>query len=78
MDALIAATKTVVALDDLVRAERDAAGASAEHAVWMLQGIISGYVQHDKAHRWLGYAQGLLVSHGNLTLETAKRINKDS
>lgn len=57
-------------------AGRSENGDTADHACWMLEGIRDGYIQHEKAHRWLGYAQGLLVSHGLLTLDRAKWINK--
>ena len=57
-------------------ARRSETGEGANHACWMLEGIREGYIQHEKAHRWLGYAQGLLVSHGMLTLDEAKSINQ--
>ena len=55
---------------------RDLEGRTVEHAVWMLSGIVLGYVQREKAHRWLGYAQGVLVSNSMLTLEQVKGINE--
>ena len=58
--------------------ERDPEGITLNHAVWMLSGICLGYVQCEKAHRWLGYAQGLLVVHQQLTLEQVKGINGGS
>ena len=42
-------------------ARRSSTGDDTAHARWMLQGISEGYIQHDKAHRWLGYAQAILV-----------------
>ena len=50
-------------------------GATKEHAVWMLSGIVLGYIQHEKAHRWLGYAQALLVAHSVLSLDQCKQMN---
>lgn len=58
--------------------QRDKYGRTIGHAMWMLRGIAEGYIQHGKAHRWLGYAQGLLVTHGEISLEDAKRLNKEA
>lgn len=58
-------------------AHKDDRGTTIEHARWLLEGISLGYVQHKKAHRWLGYAQALLVMHGDATLDDMKKINKD-
>lgn len=38
------------------------------HLVWMLLEIKSGDIQHTKAHRWLGYIQGIMVSKGLITV----------
>jgi hypothetical protein len=62
-------TKTCSAL-------RSEHGETPEHARWMLEGIKEGYIQHEKGHRWLGYAQGLLVTRGVMTLDDAKSINQ--
>lgn len=56
--------------------ERDIHGKSVEHAIWMLTGIVEGYIQHEKAHRWLGYAQAVLVQHDVISLEQCKEINE--
>ena len=55
---------------------RDQQGRTVGHAMWMLTGIIEGYIQHEKAHRWLGYAQGILVNEGCETLGSVKHANK--
>ena len=55
---------------------RDSAGKTKEHAAWLLEGIASGYVQHEKAHRWLGYAQALLVIDKIASLDDMKAINR--
>lgn len=66
-------------LDTLsVRPERDQHGQTIEHARWMLEGIALGYVQHDKSHRWLGYAQAILVCSDTNTLDQMKQVNKES
>ena len=59
-------------------AKRDAKGKSSEHASWMLYGIAWGYVEEEKAHRWLGYAQGILVSNTIFSLEAVKKINHEA
>ena len=71
-----AAEDTLEAVRGKLSAMRYEDGNSGAHACWMLEGIRDGYVQHEKGHRWLGYAQGLLVAFGELTLDEAKRINK--
>ena len=53
-------------------------GAGEDHAAYMLDGILKGYIQHEKAHRWLGYAQALLVSNGVATLDEMKAVNKEA
>ncbi len=55
---------------------RDPGGETLEHATWMLTGISSGYVQHEKAHRWLGYAQAILVMAQVVKLDDMKAINR--
>ena len=73
-----AAEKTIAALKGQYTSQRDQECKTKDHALWMLDGISMGYVQHEKAHRWLGYAQGLLVAHGEINLEEAKLINKEA
>lgn len=68
-------TRTYVA-----NARNDALGenkASKEHLLWMLDGILYGYIQDDKAHRWLGYVQGVLVAFCVATVESMKLANHD-
>ncbi len=48
------------------------------HLNWMLNEIIAGYVQHDKAHRWLGFIQGAMTAQGVTTVEQLKQVNKNS
>ena len=73
MDIVKAAENTLVHVSEALG--RDASGKSIAHAVWMLAGISLGYIQDEKAHRWLGYAQGLLVVHGVLGLPEVKKAN---
>jgi len=53
-------------------------GCDREHIEWMLDGIILGYITGEKAHRWLGWAQGIICIHESLTLEELKLINYES
>ncbi len=48
------------------------------HLVWMCYEIINGHVKSDKAHRWIGYIQGVLVMRNLTTLEKMKELNKTS
>lgn len=50
-------------------------GRGSAHARWCLEEIISTNVLEEKAHRWLGYAQGVLVQNGHLSLEACKHAN---
>lgn len=60
-----------------VMSVRDPHGRGFSHAKWMLEEIMKDEMSVGKANRWLGYAQGLLVCSGALTLETMKEINKN-
>lgn len=71
-----AARATLQIIPASLKPGRDEDGATVEHALWMLGQVRTLQVQGNKAHRWLGYAHGLLVSHGIITLEDAKSINK--
>jgi len=51
-------------------------GFGLHHAVWMLEEIKSGKVTGEKGHRWLGYAQGMLVAFRAIDHDEAKEINK--
>ncbi len=77
MNIVIAARNTIKNFDSPA-ASRDPYGRTIEHAIWMLAGISMGYVKDEKGHRWLGYAQALIVGDGLLTLKEVKRINKGS
>ena len=76
MNAQLAAAEIIELIEENYSYQRDAGGKSIEHAHWMLIGIAQGYVQHEKAHRWLGYAQALLISGHVTTLEEMKAINR--
>lgn len=58
--------------------QKDPEGKSLDHILFMLYEIATEEVQHEKAHRWLGYAQGLLVCYEKLTLEQCKQINLEA
>ena len=46
-----------------------------DHLLMMANKIMDGEVTDDKAHRWLGYIQGVLVSHDGGTLEDMMKAN---
>lgn len=62
----------------LPQGERDPEGRSLAHAVWMLLEIYWSKVTGNKAHRWLGYAQALLISHRWATLDQMKQANLEA
>ena len=47
-----------------------------EHLFWMLDQIDEGKVYGEKAHRWIGYIQGVLVSRHVTTVEEMKEMNR--
>ena len=79
MDIKKAARNTINAagLKDTLPVRNDE-GNTVEHALWMLHGITNGYIQHEKAHRWLGYAQAILVVREYIDLTTAKNCNRQA
>jgi hypothetical protein len=58
-----------------VKASKSPEGIGVCHAFWMLQQICGGEVSDTKAHRWLGYAQALLVQDKYLSLDQCKIAN---
>jgi len=74
INAITAAHGSREILGDIT-AERDLEGKSLEHAAWMLEEIASKKIEGEKAHRWLGYAQGLLVLEGKATMADFREIN---
>jgi len=51
---------------------------STKHLARMLCDIRTGEVREAKAHRWLGYVQGVLVAKEIATLEEMKKANFDA
>ena len=72
------AAKATIELIVNFKAIQDPDGNTVEHALWMLLGISTGYIQYEKAHRWLGYAQALIVANEIATLHDMRAINQDS
>lgn len=54
--------------------EQSPAGNTQGHLIYMLRRITT-WDNTQKAHRWIGYAQGLAVMLGLITLEQCKEIN---
>jgi len=46
-----------------------------DHLLEMVEKIETGIVTGEKAHRWLGYLQGVLVATGGTSLEKMKATN---
>ena len=57
------------------KSDRSLDGKGINHAVWMLEEVKHCRVKAEKAHRWLGWAQAILVYEGAATLEQCKTIN---
>lgn len=55
--------------------ERSEDGRGFHHAIWLLKEIALERVIGEKAHRWLAYAQGLLVAQAVLTLNQCRIAN---
>lgn len=78
MDVVRAAQNTDILLSKSypdIPALRAINGQSSAHARWCLGEVANGNITGEKAHRWLGYAQGVLVQNGHLTLEACKHAN---
>lgn len=65
-------------IKQLPQGEQDPEGKSIAHAVYMLLQIYWKKIDGNKAHRWLGWAQCLLVMHGLTTLEQMKQANMEA
>lgn len=72
----IAARRLLDELFDAPKGERDPEGRSEGHIIFMLEEIADSRVTGEKAHRWLGYAQGIMVLSGTATLEEMKELNR--
>ena len=54
---------------------RERNGKGLAHAIWLLEGIHKEYIEEEKAHRWLGYAQAILVTEDIADLSSMKHVN---
>ena len=45
---------------------------SPDHLRWMLEQIHAGKVGGTKAHRWLGFVQGVLAARGQLDVDAER------
>jgi len=52
--------------------------ATIDHLRMMVGKIKSGEVTGEKAHRWLGWIQGVIYTRFTVTLEDMKRVNKEA
>ena len=48
-----------------------------EHLLWMLDQIREKKVTGEKAHRWIGYIQGILVARGVTTVNEERKKIKE-
>lgn len=56
---------------------RDAHGTSRSHLRWMVQEMHAG-MSNNKAMRWLGYIQGVLVAIYGVSLESMKELSREA
>jgi len=47
-----------------------------DHLRYMLDKLMLGDIEGEKAHRWLGWVQGCVCVGGGTNLEEMKQINK--
>lgn len=64
-------------LHPLVDAKRDDKGINLSHLKWMVEQM-HGKMSQDKAMRWLGYIQGVLVARYGQDLDYMKQISKEA
>lgn len=77
MDVKIAAQETDKLIDS-TNLPLSNAEYGKDHLHEMVSKITCGEVSGEKAHRWLGYLQGVVVVGGGANLEQVKMINKGS
>ena len=74
MNIIQAADNTFRHIND-IEPERSEHGRGIAHAGWMLMQILDNEVSGDKAQRWLGYAQGIIVENYYADLEQMRECN---
>lgn len=53
-------------------------GEGLDHCLFMLREVAERRVIGEKAHRWLGYAQAMLILAGRASLRAMKELNRDA
>lgn len=61
-----------------VHSERRESGTGIQHLRWMCEQIMYGEITDEKAHRWIGYIQGMGVAFSLWTLEEMKELNRSA
>ncbi|MDW9531930.1 hypothetical protein RWE87_13570 [Sinorhizobium meliloti] len=51
-------------------------GTHPHHLRWMLQQLYNGNVTGEKAHRWLGFIQGVMIVGGWLTVQVERDFTR--
>jgi hypothetical protein len=49
-----------------------------DHLKYMMDKLMLGDVEDEKAHRWIGWIQGCLCTSGSVGLNALKKINKEA
>ena len=47
-----------------------------DHLLWMLDQIDAGAITGEKAHRWIGYVQGILVAYKITSVDEMRDLNR--
>lgn len=63
---------------DTVEFSQDNIGCSKEHIQTILRLIVDGEVTDSKAHRFIGWAQGVLCMEDIITLGGARNLNRSA
>lgn len=51
-------------------------GTSLGHLRWMIQHLLNDFAQDEKAHRWLGFIQGIMVANGLITVTEERNFTR--
>lgn len=51
---------------------------SYPHLIWMLNGILIGYVEGRKAERWIGFVEGVMKSTGDASVDEYKQWHSET
>ncbi len=77
MDVIKVANKTLSLVEKSYLIE-DHPEYGKNHLRWMIEEITQDRIAGEKAHRWIGWIQGVVCIGGGATLEELKKINSEN